>query len=70
MWSGRTEVRLADAQIDDVAALSGKVRGAREHREGIFLADSIEGRDGAKHGPSSGVVAELVPATSIILLSA
>ena len=47
---GRAEIRLADAEIDDVAALRGQRIGARQHREGIFLADAVEGRDGSQHG--------------------
>src|SRR5262249_12395788 len=49
----RAKIRLANPQIDDVAALGGQVRGARQHSESVLLADSIERRDGAKHGPSS-----------------
>ncbi len=49
---GRAEIRLADAEIDDVAALRGQRIGARQHRKGILLADTVEGRDGAKHGVS------------------
>ena len=40
----RAEIRLADAEADDVAALRGKRVGARQHGEGIFLADPVEGR--------------------------
>src|SRR5487761_1241173 len=47
---GRAEIGLADAEVDDVAALGGKLRCAREHRERIFLADAIEGGDGFQHG--------------------
>ncbi len=47
---GRAEIRLADAEIDDVAALRDQRIGARQHGEGILLADAVEGRDGAKHG--------------------
>ena len=36
----RAEIGLADAEIDDVAALGGERRGAGEHREGVFLADA------------------------------
>src|SRR6267378_4088051 len=35
---GRAEIRLADAEIDDVAALGGQRLRARQHREGIRLA--------------------------------
>ena len=51
---GRAEIRLADAEIDDVAALRGQRVGARQHGEGVFLADPVEGRDGLKHGVSPG----------------
>ena len=47
---GRAEIGLADAEIDDVAALRGERVGARQHREGILLADAVEGRDGLQHG--------------------
>ena len=47
---GRAEIRLADAEIDDVAALRGERGGARQHGEGVLLADAIEGRDGLQHG--------------------
>ncbi len=47
---GRAEIRLADAEIDDVAALRREVHGAGQHGEGIFLADTIESGDGLEHG--------------------
>ena len=47
---GRAEIRLADAEIDDVAALRGKRIGARQHGEGVLLADAVESRDGLQHG--------------------
>ena len=46
----RAEIGLADAEIDDVAALRRKLHGARQHGEGIFLADAVEGGDGFQHG--------------------
>ena len=46
----RAEIGLADAEADDVAALRGERVGAGEHREGIFLADAVEGRDRFQHG--------------------
>jgi antitoxin HicB len=49
---GRAEIRLADAEIDDIAALGCQFGGARQNRKGVLLADAIEGRDGAKHGSS------------------
>jgi hypothetical protein len=45
----RSEIRLADAKIDNVAALRGQGIGAGEHRERVFLADAVEGRDSTKH---------------------
>jgi hypothetical protein len=42
----RAEIRLADAEIDDVAALRGERIGAGEHGEGVLLADAVEGGDG------------------------
>ena len=47
---GGAEIRLADAEIDDVAAFRGEPRRARQHGERVLLADPIECRDGAKHG--------------------
>ena len=46
---GRAEIRLADAEVDDVAALRGERVGARQHGEGVLLADPVEGRDGFQH---------------------
>ena len=46
---GRAEIGLADAEIDDVAALRGQRVGARQHREGVFLADAVESGDGLEH---------------------
>src|SRR5271168_15487 len=46
----RAEVGLADAEIDDVAALRRKLHGARQHGKGILLADTIEGGNGFQHG--------------------
>ena len=43
---GRAEIGLADAEIDDVAALRGKRIGAGEHGEGVLFADAVEGGDG------------------------
>ena len=45
----RAEIGLADAEIDDVAALRRKLRGAGENGEGVLLADAIEGGDGLQH---------------------
>src|SRR5665647_1385986 len=46
------EIRLADAEIDDVAALRDQGIGTGEHREGVFLTDAVESRDGFQHGLS------------------
>jgi len=47
---GGAKVRLADAEIDDVAALRDQSIGASQHGEGVFLADAVEGRDRFQHG--------------------
>ena len=49
MRRGR-KIRLADAEIDDVAALRRQRGGARQHREGVFLTDPVEIGDGLQHG--------------------
>ena len=46
----RAEIRLADTEIDDVAALRCKLRGARKHGEGVLLTDTIKGGNGLQHG--------------------
>ena len=46
------EVRLADAQADDVAPLGGQGGGPRQHGKGIFLPDAVEGGDSLQHGLS------------------
>ncbi len=43
------EIRLADAEIDDVAPLRHQLRGARQHGEGVFLAKTVIGGNGMKH---------------------
>ncbi len=53
MKSGRAEIRLADTEIDDVAALRDQSVGAGEHRKGVFLADAVEGRYRFQHGIGS-----------------
>src|ERR1700682_3483565 len=45
----RVEIGLADAEIDDVAALRHELHGPRQHGECILLADPIEGCDGLQH---------------------
>ena len=48
---GRAEIGLADAEIDDVAALRLQLGGAGEHGEGVLLADPVEAGDGVEHEP-------------------
>ena len=61
----RAEIGLADAEIDDVAALRGKLHRTCEHGERVFLADAIESRDGLQHAsaphpaPPRGTSAQL-----------
>ena len=50
---GRAEVGLADAEIDDVAALRRQRIGARQHGKGVFLADAVERGNGLQHGIDS-----------------
>ena len=45
----RLEVGLADAEIDDVLALVRESGRPREHGEGIFLAETVEGRNRVEH---------------------
>ena len=47
---GRRKIRLADAEIDDVAPGSGKFSRPRQHGEGVFLANPVKGRDRFQHG--------------------
>ena len=42
MMVGGAEIGLADAEIDDVAALRGKLGGAGQHGEGVLLADPVK----------------------------
>jgi hypothetical protein len=46
------EIGLADAQIDDVAALALQFRRPRQHSEGVFLADAIKGDLDGGHSSS------------------
>ncbi len=46
---GRAEIGLPYAKIDDVTTLRRQGVGSRKDRKGVFLADAIEGGDGAKH---------------------
>jgi hypothetical protein len=41
---------LADAEINDVAALPLQFSGSGENGEGVFLADSRKGGNGVQHG--------------------
>ena len=38
---GRREVRLADAEVDDVPALKGELVGTGQHLEGTFGAEPV-----------------------------
>ena len=54
--AGGWEIRLADSEIDDVAALAGKFGRAGEDRKGVLLADAGEGGDDIQHElPLSGL---------------
>ena len=53
----RAEIGLADAEIDDVAALRRKLRRARKHGESVFLAEPVEGGNGSQHGRHFSVIA-------------
>ena len=61
----RREIRLADAEIDDVLALPLQFGGARQHGEGVFLADAgegggdMKGHDGLDVSVSNGLHAAL-----------
>ena len=46
----RGEIRLANTQIDDVAALGRKCLRARQNGKGVFFADAIKCRDCLQHG--------------------
>jgi hypothetical protein len=48
----RWKIRLADAEIDDVAALALQLGRARQNRERVLLADAREAWDGMEHGVS------------------
>jgi hypothetical protein len=50
---GRREIRLADAEIDDVLALGREFGRACKHGECVFFPDAVERGDGAQHGLSS-----------------
>src|SRR5690349_16208684 len=52
---GGAEVRLADAEADDVAALRRQRLSAGEHRKRIFLTDAVERRDRLQHGPAPSI---------------
>ena len=49
----RFEIRLADAEVDDVAALALQLGRLGEHREGVLLADAREGGIDCDQGWSS-----------------
>ncbi len=46
----RAEIGLADAEVDNVAALGRKLGGACQDGERVLLADPVEAGDGMKHG--------------------
>ncbi len=46
---GRAEIGLADAEIDDVAALRRERIGTRQHRKGVLLPDAVEGGNCSQH---------------------
>src|SRR5690606_17062367 len=48
--AGRLEVRLADAEIDDVLACRGECCGAGKHGEGVLFAQPVEGSNCVEHG--------------------
>jgi hypothetical protein len=47
---GRPEIRLADAEVDDVPAFGGELGGAGKNRECVLLADPVKAGNGVKHG--------------------
>ena len=49
---GRLEVRLADAEVDDILAGGGQCGGAGEHLEGGFGAETVETVGEVEHGRS------------------
>ena len=54
---GRLEIRLADAQVDDVAALGLELLGAGQHLEGALGAEPRDRSRGLQHIRSSRVPA-------------
>src|SRR4029077_9092936 len=59
--TGGMEICLADAEIDDVAPLRGKLHGPRQNGKRIFFADTVKRRDGLEHGSSPRNLAALQP---------
>ena len=53
---GRTEIGLADAEIDYIAALSRQIGGTSKNREGVLLADPVKSGDCVKHAASPRLV--------------
>ncbi len=47
---GGAKIRLADAEIDDVAALGCQQIGTRQNRERVFLTDTVESGNRLQHG--------------------
>jgi hypothetical protein len=54
---GGTKIRLADTEIDDVAALRRERRGTGENGESVLFADPTESRDGSQHGRHLNLIA-------------
>ena len=61
---GSAEVGLADAEIDDVAALRRQRIGARQHGKGVFLAEAVEHGYGSEHACSILTATALPPLLS------
>ncbi len=47
---GRAEIRLADAEVDDVATLAGELGGAGQHGKGVLSPIRSKPADGMEHG--------------------
>src|SRR5579863_6710113 len=55
----RRKVRLADAEVDDVAALPLQFAGAGKDREGVLLAKAREGGNRMQHFSASSFAAPI-----------
>jgi len=58
---GGAEVRLTDAEIDDVAPLRGELHGPRQHGERVLLADTVKRGNGLEHGSPPKIGRHLNP---------